>query len=207
MALGQPLDASQPDVLSAPAADYAAAEQTFLSWVAPDKEATKVEGGYDYNLTSADGQAQGSVSFRAEEGDARVVARMTVTEGTALKQIREFEFLEHPTPILYFRFGLEYLPTEPLAQKVLDFYNNNTEFWNNMLDVMESKGYKWKPSSDTWATGNSEFIINAFWETPIIGTDTSSVMDLDEDQGEFCTVSSVSLFFYRYMHIKTFPAL
>ena len=95
MALGQPLDASQPDVLSAPAADYAAAEQTFLSWVAPDKEATKVEGSYDYNLTSADSQAQGSVSFRAREGDARVVARMTVTEGTALKQIREFEFLEH----------------------------------------------------------------------------------------------------------------
>lgn len=276
---GEPLDESQPDVLSSPVADYAAAEKTFLSWVAPGKEATKVEGGYDYNLTSADGQAQGSVSFRAVEGDARVVARMTVDEGTALKQIREFEFidrdlwpenavipkveagqiyfyddhqllwrdpprrqhdgtvykslpfyciqgngdgkegilvwlcpdsnefLEHPTPIIYFRFGLDYLPTEPMAQKVLDFYNNNTEFWNNMLDVMEAKGYKWKPSSDTWATGNSEFMINAFWEIPIIGTDMTSVMDLDKDQGEFCTVSSFSGFFYRYMHIKIFPAL
>ena len=90
---GEPLDESQPDVLSAPVADYAAAEKTFLSWVAPNKEVTKVEGGYDYHLISADGKAQGSVSFRAVEGDARIAARMTVAEGTDLKKIREFEFI------------------------------------------------------------------------------------------------------------------
>ena len=278
---GELLDESQPDVLSTPVADYAAAEKIFLSWVAPDKEATKVEGGYDYNLTSADGQAQGSVSFRAVEGDARIVARMTVAEGTELKQISEFEFVdrdlwpenavipkvkageiyfyddyvllwgdpplrpndiathkripfyciqgngdgkegilvwlspdsdsfhEHPTPYFYFEFGLSYLPTEPEAQKVLDFYNNNTEFWKNMLDEMEAKGYKWKPSTDliTSATCNSEFMINDFREVPIIGTDMTSILDLDDDQGYFSTVSSLSVFYYRYMHIKTFPAL
>ena len=90
---GEPLDGSNPDVLSAPVADYAAAEKIFLSWVAPDKEVTRVEGGYDYNLTSADGNAQGSVSFRAAEGDTRIVARMTVAEGTDLKKVREFEFI------------------------------------------------------------------------------------------------------------------
>ena len=50
---GKPLDESQPTVISVPVADYIAAEETFLDWVAPDKEATKVEGGYDYNLTDA----------------------------------------------------------------------------------------------------------------------------------------------------------
>ena len=90
---GEPLDESQPDVLSAPVASYATAEKVFLSWVAPGKEVTKVEGGYDYRLTSAEGKAQGSVSFRAVEGDARIVARMTVAEGTDLRKIREFEFI------------------------------------------------------------------------------------------------------------------
>ena len=47
------MDESQPTVISVPVADYIAAEETFLDWVAPDKEATKVEGGYDYNLTDA----------------------------------------------------------------------------------------------------------------------------------------------------------
>lgn len=73
---GEVLDASQPDVLSSPVADYAAAEQVFLSWVAPGKEAAKVDGGYDYYLTDRDGKAPGSVSFRAVDGDTRVIARI-----------------------------------------------------------------------------------------------------------------------------------
>lgn len=91
---GQPLDESQPDVLSAPVADFAAAEKLFLRWVAPGKTATKVDGGYDYNLTDAAGKAQGSVSFRAVEDGGRVIARMTVAEGTALKHISEFNFVD-----------------------------------------------------------------------------------------------------------------
>ena len=56
---GKPLDGSEPTVLSAPVAGYGTAERIFLSWVAPGKEATKVEGGYDYHLTDAEGAAQG----------------------------------------------------------------------------------------------------------------------------------------------------
>ena len=92
--LGEALDESQPDVISIPVADYDAAEKLFLTWVAPKKEATKVEGGYDYNLTDMNGQAQGSVSFRSVAGEAGVLARMSVAEGTDLKQISEVNFID-----------------------------------------------------------------------------------------------------------------
>ena len=91
---GEALDKSQPDVISIPVADYGAAEKLFLTWVAPKKEATKVEGGYDYNLTDMNGQAQGSVSFRSVAGEAGVLARMSVAEGTDLKQISEVNFID-----------------------------------------------------------------------------------------------------------------
>ena len=91
---GEPLDESQPDVLSAPVASYATAEKIFLSWVAPGKTATKVDGGYDYNLTDAEGKAQGSVSFRAVEDGGRVIARMTVAEGTELAEVSEVNFID-----------------------------------------------------------------------------------------------------------------
>ena len=91
---GKPLDASQPTVVSVPVKDLADAEEIFLGWVAPGKEATKVEGGYDYNLTDAEGNAQGSVSFRAVEGETGVIARMSVAEGTALKQVSEVNFID-----------------------------------------------------------------------------------------------------------------
>ena len=91
---GKALDASQPDVISVPVADYAAAEALFLSWVAPTMEATKVDGGYDYNLTDAEGKALGSVSFRAVEDGGRVIARMSVADGTELKQISEVNFID-----------------------------------------------------------------------------------------------------------------
>ena len=91
---GEPLDVSQPDVLSAPVGSYATAEKIFLSWVAPGKTATKVDGGYDYNLTDAEGKAQGSVSFRAVEDGGRVIARMTVAEGTELAEVSEVDFID-----------------------------------------------------------------------------------------------------------------
>ena len=91
---GKPLDESQPDVLSAPVSSYAAAEKIFLSWVAPGKNATKVDGGYDYNLTDEEGKAQGSVSFRAVEDGGRVIARMTVAEGTDLAEVSEVNFID-----------------------------------------------------------------------------------------------------------------
>ncbi|MBQ5840305.1 MAG: hypothetical protein IIW42_09845, partial [Bacteroidaceae bacterium] len=90
---GKPLDESQPTVISLPVSDFAAAEKTFLDWVAPGKEVTEVDGGYDYYLTDAYGIAQGSVSFRAVEEKDGVIARMTVANGTALKQVSEVNFV------------------------------------------------------------------------------------------------------------------
>lgn len=92
---GEALDASQPDVISVPVADYAAAKDLFLSWVAPGKDVVEVENGYDYNLTDDEGNAQGRVSFRADEGAAGVLARMTVADGTDLKQISEVKFIDY----------------------------------------------------------------------------------------------------------------
>lgn len=90
---GKPLDESQPDVISVAVKDYPAAEKLFLGWVAPGKEVVKVDGGYDYNFTDEEGNAQGGVSFRAVEGEAGVKARITVAEGTDLKHIGEVNFV------------------------------------------------------------------------------------------------------------------
>ena len=91
---GKPLDNSDPSVISVPVNDYAMAEQTFLGWVAPGKEATKVENGYDYYLTNENGNAQGSVSFRAVDDETGVVARMSVAKGTDLKHVSEVKFIK-----------------------------------------------------------------------------------------------------------------
>ena len=91
---GEPLDESQPTVISVPVEDLNEAKETFLGWVAPEKSATEVEGGYDYNLTDAEGKAQGSVSFRAVEGEEGVIARMSVAEGTDLKLVSEVKFID-----------------------------------------------------------------------------------------------------------------
>ena len=91
---GKPLDPSQPTVISVPVNDFADAESTFLRWVAPGKEATKVDGGYDYNLTDRDGNPQGTVSFYAVEDEAGVIARMDIAPGTDLKQVTEVKFID-----------------------------------------------------------------------------------------------------------------
>ena len=277
---GEALDPSQPDVISIPVLGLEAAEKTFLSWVAPTKESTKVDGGYDYNLTDNEGKNQGSVSFRAVEGEAGVIARMSVAEGTALKQISEVNFVDydfwpenadypvyeagkiyeledyvfewdwdwlvdtlksvelkplpfyciqgntdgnegilvwlcpdddngyhHPQPMYYMWNGVyNYLPTQSVAQKVLDFYNKNNAFWKNMLKEMDEKGYQWS-ADDSWysfvckTTGNSEFIINNTNELSI------SFLDLDDDKGSIDNVSYISPNLFRYMHIHTIPAV
>ena len=90
---GKPLDASQPTVVSVPVSDLAMAQNIFLTWVAPGKEVALVEHGYDYTLTDDKGNEQGSVSFRAVDNEAGVIARMTVAEGTALKQVSAVKFV------------------------------------------------------------------------------------------------------------------
>ena len=64
-----------------------------------DQSLAKVEqiiadGGYDYNLTDRDGNPQGTVSFRAVEGEAGVIARMDIAPGTDLKQVTEVKFID-----------------------------------------------------------------------------------------------------------------
>ena len=92
--IGKPLDESKPTVISVPARNVADAEDIFLGWVVPGKEASKVDGGYDYNLTDAEGKAQGSVSFRITDGEAGVLAHMSVADGTDLKQVSEVNFIK-----------------------------------------------------------------------------------------------------------------
>lgn len=288
---GKPLDDSQPTVISIPIRDFADAEDIFLDWVAPGKQATKVEGGYDYSLTDAKGNAQGSVSFRAVEGEAGVVARMSVAEGTALKQVSEVNFIDadlwpenaevpyystgqiymldsyrltwskdgygsrpylnkpelsslpfycvqgnvdndeailvwicpdddvelnHPSLTAYFEGTSEkykyvptdYLPSVPEAEKVLEFYNNNKAFWDDMLAEMDERGYQWSPakgfaSNFNSTTGNSEFVLGE--KQRVTGlADYLAILDLDDEVGEICEVSNYGIFIpsYRYMQIK-----
>ena len=270
---GKPLDVSQPDIISVPVADYEEAEKIFLGWVAPDKEAIKVDGGYDYNLTDAEGKAQGSVSFRSVDGADGAVACMTVAEGTDLKQVSEVRFidadlwpendetievkagevyeledyvlswsgklsltfnapelkslpfyciqgntegkegilvwlcpdsdtkLDHPNPYYYFDTDAHnYLPTEPVAEKVVEFFNNNYAFWNNMLAEMDLRGLKWSPQDGSGTTGNSEFMLNETY-----GKGDILCMDLDkEGKGGLVWVNN-SPYKYRYMHIRVIP--
>ena len=91
---GKPLDESQPTVLSISVKDLTAAQEKFLSWVAPGKEVTDVDGGYDYNLTDDNGKAQGCVSFRAVDGEPGVLARMTIGKDTELKEVTEVNFID-----------------------------------------------------------------------------------------------------------------
>lgn len=276
---GEALDESQPDVISAPAAGYAAAEKIFLSWVAPGKEATKVDGGYDYNLTDYEGKAQGSVSFRSVEDGGRVIARMTVAEGTNLKEISEFNFIDsklwpenaafekveagkiyeietyelkwedksfwtsltfspelkklpfycikgntdgedgiliwispdsdtklvHPTLNYYLGDPFYYLPTVPVAKKVLEFYNNNATFWNNMLKEMDAKGYEWSAQDWDDATGNSEFVLQS--GRLVFYGNEMDILDLDKRPGKISYAHELDTFWYRYMLIETIPAV
>ena len=272
---GKPLDESNPTVVSIPVADYAAAEKVFLRWVAPTKEATKVDGGYDYNLTDEEGNAQGCVSFRAVAGEAGVTARMTVKPGTDLKQVSEVNFVdadfwpendapqkvevgeiyEIRTPVMYwwsYRTELENipfyciqsntdgnegimvwlcpdvndewrhpiieyyfesdcaplqnLPTEAEAKRVLEIYNSNKAFWDNMLAEMDAKGYNWSADKEGLygTTGNAEFVLNAFYED-WLGIDKTKFLDLDKEIGDIGYVSSWSWNKYRYMYIRFIP--
>jgi hypothetical protein len=69
------------------------AEKLFLSWVAPEKEVSKVDDGYDYDLTDYDGTPQGSVAFRNADGNQGVLATVTVGADTDLKCFTEINFV------------------------------------------------------------------------------------------------------------------
>jgi hypothetical protein len=284
---GKPLDESQPDVISVPVADYAAAEKLFLDWVAPGKEATKVEGGYDYYLTDGEGKKQGSVSFRAAGGEGGEMARMTVAPGTNLKHISMVKFIDaelwpendtppmyaagmiyeiegaeiiwdlgwdhglfyydfeinmkplpfcclqgntdgkeailvwispdandinrHPKARFYEKMGIiKHLPSQKDAEKVLEFHDNNPFFWDNMLAVMDDKGYEW--SAQPWEDSARcyEFMLDADGITAWFGPFTQEVrgiLDLDSAKGQTSYVSKMSGNMYRYMLIKIVPPI
>ena len=90
---GEMLDPSDTTILSVCVSDLKMAEDIFLSWVAPDKDAKKVAGGYDYDLTDYDDTPQGSVSFRNADGNQGVLATVTVGADTDLKCFTEINFV------------------------------------------------------------------------------------------------------------------
>ena len=287
---GKPLDASQPTVLSVPVANLETAEQIFLGWVAPEKEAVKVENGYIYNLTDEFDNAQGSVEFHAVTDEAGVIARMSVGEGTNLKHVSEVNFISYDLwpendavakyekgkryvlPCELYTWGFpegemegaaywedrwiyidgthreyyciqgndngqeailiwlspddEYmhlddytyenyrvidyplyyrLPTIADAQKVLDIYNSDYDWWKAMLKEMDAAGYMWSPVFGIFTTGNSEFALNSYNKKD----GKLAILDLDDKKGKICYASLLwnCAFFYRYMHIRICPPL
>ena len=90
---GEMLDPSDTTILSVCVSDLKMAEEIFLSWVAPEKDVNKVNGGYDYNLTDRDDNPQGSVSFRHADGRDGILAKVTVGRNTDLKCFSEINFV------------------------------------------------------------------------------------------------------------------
>ena len=91
---GKPLDSSDTSIISIPVTNIERAENIFKGWIAPGKEAVKVDGGWDYKLTDENGNQQGGVSFRKIDSEG-VIARMYVNEGTDLKHISEVNFISN----------------------------------------------------------------------------------------------------------------
>lgn len=279
---GKVLDLSSPDVISIPVNDLADAESLFRSWIAPGKNVSKVEGGYDYTPTDADGKAQGEVTFRTG-GESGIKATVTVSVNTGISPVSVINFISYDywpendevgkyeagmtyllegeffswitrsnvlsvdvkvkelefyciqgndngqeailvwlspdynenyvfgpntddvfaSPNCYIETELyQKLPTIGQAQKVLDFYNANSEVWSAMLKEMDGKGYQWsaKPGGLS-TTGNSEFLLNSYDSD----NDKIKCLDLDGTKGKICNVYGWSWFNYRYMHIRIFP--
>ena len=90
---GEMLDPSDTTILSVCVSDLKMAEEIFLSWVAPEKDVNKVNGGYDYNLTDYDGSPQGSVAFRNADGKQGILATVSVGANTDLKCFTEINFV------------------------------------------------------------------------------------------------------------------
>ena len=128
---GKPLDPSKPTVLSVPVNDFADAESTFLRWVAPGKDTIKVDGGYDYNLTDREGNAQGAVSFYAVGDEPGVIARMDIVPGTDLKQVTEVQFID-----------AELWPENAAYQKV----EKRKIYWMEDYEVSWSEGRAYRPN-------------------------------------------------------------
>lgn len=110
----------------------------------------------------------------------------------------------HPEPAKYLEQGLDRrLPTVFELMHVLDFYNSKPEAWQNMLKVMDEKGYQWSPDSGLFSsstsTGNAEFLFGGSYGKYL------PCLDLDEELGELAYVKKTSGNEYRYMRIRIVP--
>ena len=89
----------------------------------------------------------------------------------------------------------------PEAEKVLKYYTDYYDTWEAMIDYMEDMGETWDWHFGFGTTGNEEFILNSYNEE----TQTIKVLDLDSKKGEIEDVDVDSIFFYRYILVRTFP--
>ena len=112
---------------------------------------------------------------------------------------REQYVYTHPTPSYYLDAGLNYrLPHLCELLQVMNFYNSNRNAWNNMLKVMDGKGYQWSASTGTNATCTSEFVFGGN-EGELL------LLDLDEVVPTLGTVNKYSFNDYRYMQVRFVP--
>lgn len=118
------------------------------------------------------------------------------------------DYYHHPTPALYRKErAYIYLPSVYEGTRVLEYYNNNFDKWQEMVKYMDSLGHKWDWHYGWYTTGNSEFMLNnqvnyyGWYEFE------PTCLDLDEKVGVIRIVHRDSKFYYRYMHIRIFPPL
>ena len=102
----------------------------------------------------------------------------------------------HAVPADYLAAGLNYrLPHLCELMQVMNFYQSNRNAWNNMLKVMDGKGYQWSAGTSKTATRTSEFVFGG-------NEDELLLLDLDQAVPTLGTVNKKSPNHYRYMQVR-----
>jgi hypothetical protein len=102
----------------------------------------------------------------------------------------------HAIPADYLAAGLNYrLPHLCELMQVMNFYQSNRNAWNNMLKVMDGKGYQWSAGTSKTATRTSEFVFGG-------NEDELLLLDLDQAVPTLGTVNKKSPNHYRYMQVR-----
>ena len=101
--------------------------------------------------------------------------------------------------------AFKYLATESEIDKVREFYDNNSDFWNKMLKEMDAKGLEWSPQSV--GTNKSEFMFQDK-ATVALWTEGIGCLDLNESKSNewYLAIGRLPWYsYYRYMHIEIIP--
>ena len=101
--------------------------------------------------------------------------------------------------------AFKYLATESEIDKVREFYDNNSDFWNKMLKEMDAKGLEWSPQSV--GTNKSEFMFQDK-ATVALFTEGIGCLDLNESKSNewYLAIGRLPWYsYYRYMHIEIIP--